>query len=281
MLTDYECMLILSGNICSELLSASLSFDILQKSNTDPKANCFIGIPSVLSKINPGTSPEGDKLKFLISYKPGIFSDLEYAAICFSKEVTCNYEIRVKNEITESGEARFSMIKISLQNETPEKIDLEFISDNGEEADKLNDLSESLHKENDLYENKINELNKIISDEIQEKAKNELEISKLNAEIENIRKTTHELENLRIQKDKIEKDIENREDILLKTKDYSNKLSVYGEILDFYKNEDGYASAGDKLIKISHELNEIREYLDSIIKIRTAEADKLNDELNI
>ena len=281
MITDPECMLILSGNICSELLSASLSFDILQKSNTDPKANCFIGIPSVISKINPGTSPEGDKLKFLISYKPGTFSKLEYAAVYFSKEVSCYYEIRVKNETVSSGEAQFSVIKLSIPDDNMEKIELEFISKQSEEADKLTCLSDSIHSENLEYENRINELNQIISNEIQEKSKNELEISKLNAQIENIRKTTSELDSLRTQKEKLEKDIENKDDILNKTKDFSDKLSVYGDILDFYKNEDGFASASDKITKIAHELDEIREYMDLIIKKRTSEADKLNDELNL
>ncbi len=281
MLTDSECMLILSGNICNELLSASLSFDILQKSSTDPRSNCFIGTPSIISKINPGTSPEGDKLKFLISYKPGTFSDLEYAAVLFSKEISCSYEIRVKNETATSGEAQFSVIKISIPDNNPGKAEIEFISDQSEEADNLLDLSESIRGENRQYEDKINELNMLISNEMLEKSKNELEISKLNAEIENIRKTTTELDSLRTQKEKLEKDISNSDDILFKTKDYSDKLSVYSDILDFYKNEDGYASASDKITRISRELDEIREYMDIIIKKRASEADKLNDELNI
>lgn len=281
MLADHECMLILGGNICSELLSASLSFDILQKCNTDPKANCFIGLPSVISKINPGTSSDGDKLKFLVSYKPGTFSSLEYAAISFSKEVSCCYEIRVKNETAASGEAQFSVIKMSIPDDNNEKINLEFISKQSEEADKLKCLSESILCENRQYEIKIEELNQLISKEIQEKSKNELEISKLNAEIENIRKTTTELDSLRNQKEKLEKDIADKDDILLKTKNFSDKLSVYGDILDFYKNEDGYASASDKIVRISHELDEIREYMDIIIRKRTSEAEKINDELNI
>lgn len=281
MQTEYESMLILSGNICSELLSASLSFEIIQKNKTQPKANSFIGLPSVISRINPAVTAEGEKLKFLISYKPGYFSELEYASIVFSKEIQSCYEIRVQNETISSGETQFSAINIRLSEEGSEKLELEFVSKQSEELDKLIDLSDSLSGNIDEYEKKIDELNQIISSKIQIKSNNELEISRLNNEIENIRKTTEELENLKIQKEKLEKDIENREEILTKSKEYSDRLAVYGDIMEFYKNEDGCASAFDKINNITRELNEIRDYLDLVIRKRAEKADEINDELNI
>jgi len=283
----YDSIIILNDNICHDFLDGSLSFEIIQKTvPLSPKANCFMQNNSVVQYINPMMNENDGKLKFSVSFKSNELISPAFAAVVFSRNVSCTSEIRRKDEVITNDLTEFSVIRITPSDEEG-ILELEFISDDTE-RERLVDMMALKKKEAEKSSETLSELESELSALEAGIAGSEVRISEYKTKISGFRSENAELDELISEADMLEqkneclkKNIEERglsSELIKKMKD---QLGGYSEILEYYKTSDGYETVNEKLSGLLAELDVISEHLEVMIEHRTDEMNSVSDELNI
>lgn len=288
MLIDNESIIILGGEVCKELLLETLKLETVQSTETDsPKENCFIRNSSVIQCINPSVNDGNGKLKLSVMYKPAGSGRLKYAAVIFSHEVKCIYEIRSKNETAVQGECSAAAIKITPSDE-PDKLSLEFIVGDEMRSDSMISEINALDEENISVQSEINSL----EDELAGKKMQNAELlsrkddiaEKLEAiknEIEELSVNLNEFHDITNRRDTLKKNFEENSENYHKAMELKEQLSVYSDILDYYKTDDGFKTVSERLAEIVSEIGHIENDIAFLAEKRADETKNIADELNI
>lgn len=283
MLIDYESIIILDGQICSDIVSGKVTADIFQCTKIkNADENSFIKNNSVIQCIS-----SSDKLKFSVMYKtvPSLF--LSEAKVVFSSGAECGYEIRCHNETIADGTCIMNGFSIN-PSETDGKLDFVFIKEEEEKTDVFINETEMIMSENILSENELNELERKLSEE---KEKNREILARKNeilSELENLKSEVSMLENSLDEYD----DIKSRYAVLKenskendlnseKIQKVVKQLECFNDILSYYKNEDGYISVADKISMIIQDAEIVKEHISEFASKRKQETESILDELDI
>ncbi len=287
MVIDSDCIIILNNSVCQDFLSNDIDFEIVQCIKpVEPKSNGFIQTSSVIQCINPSLNGDEGKLKLSVVYKPSPLYRLEYAAIVFNKKISCTLEVRRRNEITNSTDFSGSAIIITSSDEDG-KLEMNF-SDKSDESSEISRIISELDYKNNQAKAEIQLLEERLLKAQQEGAqlsekKEEIisEISKAESEIENINNKLDELKNITAQKELLKKNYEENPENSQKAEKLKNELSYYSGILEYYKDDNGYTTASQKLDDISDMINEIQSHIAILVQKRADEINRITDELNI
>ena len=287
MVIDFDCIIILNNSVCQDFLNNDTDFEIVQCIKpVEPKANCFIQTSSVIQCINPSLSDDEGKLKLSVLYKPSSLYRLEYAAILFNKKIDCCLEVRRKNEITHSTDFSGSALIITPSDDEG-KLDMNF----ADKSDKCSEISQMISEfdyindetkaEIQMLEDRLCEA-KQKSTQLSEKKEDIInEINMAENEIKNINLKLDELNDITAQKELLKKNYQNNYENSQKAEKLKNELSYYSEILSYYKDDNGYITASQKLDDILNQINDIQSHIAILAQKRADEINRITDELNI
>lgn len=282
MLIDYESIIILDGQVCSDIVSGKITADILQCTKIkNADENSFIKNNSVIQCIS-----SSDKLKFSVMYKtvPSLF--LSEASVVFSCGVECGYEIRCHNETIADGTCIMNGFRIK-PSETEGKLDFVFIKEDVK-TDVFKNETEVIISENIQSENELNELEQKLSEEKERNREILMRKNEILSQLENLKSEVSMLENSLTEYE----DIKSRY-VILKENSKENdlnsdkiqkvrkQLECFNDILSYYKNEDGYISVADKISMMIQDAERVREHISELASKRNQETESILDELDI
>lgn len=283
----YDSIIILNDTICHDFLDGSLTFEIIQKTvPLSPKANCFMQNNSVVQYINPMINENDGKLKFSVSFKGNELISPSFAAVVFSRNISCTSEIRRKDEVITNDLTEFSVVKITPSDEEG-ILELEFISDDTE-REKLIDMVALKKTESEKTSETLSELESELSALEAGIIDSEDKITEYKTKISGLRAENAELDELIAESDILEqknnclkKDIQERDLSSNLIKNMKDQIKGYSDILEYYKTSDGYETVNEKLSGLLSELELISGHLEVLIERRTDDINSVSDELNI
>lgn len=288
MLIDNESMIILEGNICSDLVSGNISVETSQNIVIHNAAeNSFIRNNPVIQCISPAFSDGSGKLKISVMNREIASADFKSASLKFSRECECRYEVRCQNQTVADGECIFSEMRV-LPSDTEGKLELEFVSESAETDEKMISDFETVSMENKsetdeittLEQNLVSELEKKQMLDIRKKELN-IQIDQLRSEVESMNAEFSEYSQLISKHEILKKNLEEISENIERISRIKKQLDVYDDILQYYKTENGYSDASESIRELIAGVEKTENYISELAQRRSKETDSISDELNM
>lgn len=285
MLIDNESIIIIDGKAAKEIMSGEIKTELVQNSSAEGFAeNSFVRNSTVIQCISPSSNDGVEKVKFSVMYKPAASLAFRQAAVVFSRETEGHYEIRSQNETVSEGECRMSAIRITMS-DTDGKLNLEFSENSSSAEEDIRSGLNEISSENTLLQNELAELEKQYEEE---RRKNEQlissgesvseKISILRTETERLSRDLTELSELEARRDTLKKNLEENQINGEKTRKLSDQLRCFSEILEFYRNDEGFSTVSEKLVSVESDLRTICEHISELADKRSELTESLSEE---
>ena len=287
MLKEYESIMIIAGEAAEKIISGEVKCMIMHRVSSEGFIeNTFVKNTPVIQCISPSCQNGEAKVKFSVKadFKGKLFPDI--SRLVFSKNLDLIYEIRCGSETVASGNINacgFEIVPSENESNPELRFIEEYIADNAvtdehNEVSGINDELTVIQADNTALETEACELRSVLASEldknrelVSEKEATALKIGKLKEENKELEDKIREMSQLENKRDTLKKDLEDIPENEKSAHELENELKVFSEILEHYRNDDGYETVKRKLDELRETVHEIADDIAKLAEKRAGE----------
>ena len=278
MLINNESILIISGEAAEKIISGEVRGTFFQKSGSNGfKENSFVRVNPLIQCISPSVTDGSAKVKFSVKSEnnPALVPDI--AVFSFEKNLSFSYEVRSGNETIESGECTSSGFKIK-PSDTEGKVSLEFIEDSENGDEEIISVLSEMKLENEKAEEEVRALENELTEceargrELLDKKESIAEkLDSLKKETSELEKNMTEISELESRRDVLKKNFDEMKENEKASSELLTELNVFSEILEHYRNDDGFETIKQKIDELKKSTDEITNDIAALAEKRAGE----------
>ncbi|MBQ5989625.1 MAG: hypothetical protein IJL67_09040 [Oscillospiraceae bacterium] len=284
---EYESIMIIGGEAAEKIISGEVKCMIMHRVSADGfSENTFVRNTPVIQCISPSCQNGESKVKFSVKadFNGRLFPEI--SRLIFSEKLDLVYEIRCGSETVASGNINACGFEI-VPSDNEENPELRFIeeyisgnevTDEHIEINGINDELNALQTENASLLPEVDELrSKLFKEQeknrelLEEKENTVSKINELKEENEELEAKITEMSGLENKRDTLKKNFEELSENEKSVHELETELKVFAEILEHYRNEEGFETIKQKLDSLKKTADEITDDIAALAEKRAGD----------